>query len=51
MLHFFILYVPYAASLFSVSALSWVDWKAIVCLSAPVIFLDEVLKVSRLTSL
>eukprot|EP00208_Stichococcus_sp_RCC1054_P004292 CAMPEP_0206141516 /NCGR_PEP_ID=MMETSP1473-20131121/13205_1 /ASSEMBLY_ACC=CAM_ASM_001109 /TAXON_ID=1461547 /ORGANISM="Stichococcus sp, Strain RCC1054" /LENGTH=1055 /DNA_ID=CAMNT_0053536117 /DNA_START=143 /DNA_END=3310 /DNA_ORIENTATION=+ len=45
LLHFFILYVPWAATLFSVSALSWVDWKAIVCLSAPVVLLDEVLKV------
>ncbi len=40
-----ILYVPWAATLFSVTALSWADWSAVLWLSAPVILLDECLKV------
>lgn len=39
-----ILYVPWAAALFSVTALSWADWAAVLWLSAPVVLLDECLK-------
>lgn len=44
-LHFAILYFPWAAALFSVTALSWADWAAVMWLSAPVVLLDECLKV------
>lgn len=44
-LHAFILYVPWAAALFSVNALTGAEWGAILRLSAPVILLDELLKV------
>lgn len=44
-LHFMILYIPWAAALFSVTALSWADWGAVLWLSAPVVLLDECLKV------
>jgi Cation transporting ATPase, C-terminus len=44
-LHVMILYVPWAAALFSVTALSWADWAAVLWLSAPVVLLDECLKV------
>ena len=45
-LHAFILYVPGAALLFSVTPLSARDWQAITAMSAPVILLDEVLKLA-----
>ena len=45
-LHAFILYVPGAALLFSVTPLSARDWRAITAMSAPVILLDEVLKLA-----
>ena len=45
-LHSFILYVPWAALLFSVTPLDREEWAAILCLSFPVIILDEVLKVA-----
>lgn len=45
LLHMIILYVPWAAALFSVTSLSWNDWRAILWLSAPVVLLDECLKV------
>jgi magnesium-transporting ATPase (P-type) len=47
-LHCFILYVPAAASVFSVAPLSSAEWVAVLWLSFPVIILDECLKyVSR----
>ena len=47
-LHAFILYVPPAAVLFSVAPLSLGEWRAILALSAPVVLVDELLKlVSR----
>jgi len=45
-LHCFILYVPGAALLFSVTPLSARDWQTITAMSAPVILLDEVLKLA-----
>eukprot|EP00271_Cylindrocystis_brebissonii_P017538 TRINITY_DN4602_c0_g1_i1.p1 TRINITY_DN4602_c0_g1~~TRINITY_DN4602_c0_g1_i1.p1 ORF type:complete len:132 (-),score=12.95 TRINITY_DN4602_c0_g1_i1:144-539(-) len=51
LLHVLILYVPPLAAMFSVGPLSWAEWKAVICLSFPVIILDEVLKwVSRRTN-
>jgi magnesium-transporting ATPase (P-type) len=47
-LHLIILYVAPLATMFSVTALSWAEWKMVLWLSAPVILVDEVLKfVSR----
>ncbi|KAJ2900715.1 hypothetical protein IWW38_000390 [Coemansia aciculifera] len=43
-LHFAILYIPVFNTLFSVAPLGWVEWKAILCISAPIILVDEVLK-------
>ncbi|KIV94279.1 calcium-translocating P-type ATPase, SERCA-type [Exophiala mesophila] len=44
-LHFAILYVPILQSLFSIEPLTQAEWTAVVVISAPVIFLDEILKV------
>lgn len=44
LLHFIILYSPPLAMMFSVTALTWAEWKAILVLSFPVVLLDEVLK-------
>lgn len=44
-LHFAILYVPVLQNLFSIEPLTQTEWTAVVVISAPVIFLDEVLKV------
>ncbi|PHH78711.1 hypothetical protein CDD82_2894 [Ophiocordyceps australis] len=43
-LHFALLYVPLLQSLFAILPLNWAEWKAVLLLSAPVILLDEVLK-------
>ncbi|KAJ2744490.1 hypothetical protein GGI20_002928 [Coemansia sp. BCRC 34301] len=43
-LHFAILYIPFFNTLFSVAPLGLTEWKAIVCISAPIILVDEVLK-------
>ncbi len=43
-LHCFILYVPPAALMFSVTPLSAAEWGAVVWLSFPVILVDEFLK-------
>ena len=45
LLHIVILYIPPLAMLFSVTALAWAEWKAVLWFSFPVILLDEVLKV------
>lgn len=42
--HFAILYVPFLATLFGVTPLSWGEWKAVIAISAPVVLIDEVLK-------
>lgn len=44
-LHFALLYVPFLQSLFSILPLNWNEWKAVLIISAPVIFIDEFLKV------
>lgn len=43
-LHFALLYTPVLQSLFAILPLNWVEWKAVIIISAPVIILDEVLK-------
>lgn len=43
-LHFALLYIPFLQSLFSILPLNWNEWKAVLILSAPVVFIDEVLK-------
>ncbi|KAI9232383.1 MAG: calcium-transporting ATPase [Podila humilis] len=47
-LHFMILYVPFFSNLFMILPLNVEEWKAVVYISLPVIFIDELLKfVSR----
>ncbi|EGN95477.1 hypothetical protein SERLA73DRAFT_162342 [Serpula lacrymans var. lacrymans S7.3] len=43
-LHFAILYIPFFTTLFAITPLNWVEWKAVLYLSAPVLVIDEVLK-------
>jgi Ca2+ transporting ATPase len=47
-LHFAILYVPIFQTLFSISPLGWGEWKAVLAISAPVMY---VLPVRPLSSL
>ena len=48
-LHMVILYVPMFAGIFSVAPINWDEWMAVLCISLPVLLLDEVLKmISRL---
>ncbi|PVU99367.1 hypothetical protein BB559_000781 [Furculomyces boomerangus] len=44
LLHFCIIYIPTLQEIFMVGSLSWLQWEAVVWISAPVIFIDEVLK-------
>ncbi|KAG9323490.1 hypothetical protein KVV02_007815 [Mortierella alpina] len=43
-LHFMILYVPFFSNLFMILPLNVEEWKAVVYISLPVIFIDEILK-------
>ncbi|PNY28271.1 Calcium-transporting ATPase [Tolypocladium capitatum] len=43
-LHFALLYIPFLQGLFAILPLNLTEWKAVVILSAPVILLDEALK-------
>ncbi|EGE06037.1 calcium-transporting ATPase [Trichophyton equinum CBS 127.97] len=43
-LHFAILYIPFLQSLFNILPLNWLEWKAVLVISAPVIVIDELLK-------
>ncbi|KAG6013194.1 hypothetical protein E4U54_006996 [Claviceps lovelessii] len=43
-LHFGLLYIPVLQSLFAIVPLNVTEWKAVVIISAPVIILDEILK-------
>ena len=44
LLHFAVLYIPALAAIFGVTPLTTSDWLKVVCLSAPVIPLEEALK-------
>ncbi|KAK3149457.1 hypothetical protein QOZ80_3AG0217620 [Eleusine coracana subsp. coracana] len=44
LLHIAVLYIEPLSALFSVSPLSWAEWKIVLYLSFPVILIDEVLK-------
>jgi P-type Ca2+ transporter type 2A len=43
-LHFAILYTPFLQGLFSIVPLNWPEWQAVVLMSAPVMIIDEALK-------
>ncbi|KAI4288826.1 MAG: hypothetical protein L6R35_001911 [Caloplaca aegaea] len=43
-LHFALLYTPFLQGLFSIVPLNWDEWKAVLWISIPVIFIDEILK-------
>lgn len=43
-LHFLILYVDIMATIFQITPLNFTEWMAVLKFSAPVIFLDEILK-------
>jgi Ca2+ transporting ATPase len=43
-LHVAILYIPFFTALFQITPLNWVEWKAVLYFSLPVIAIDEVLK-------
>jgi Ca2+ transporting ATPase len=46
-LHFAILYTPILRSVFSIEALGWDEWYAVLWISAPVILIDEALKAAE----
>jgi len=48
-LHVAILYVPFLTSLFAIAPLDWIEWKAVLLLSAPVVLIDELLKLLTTT--
>ncbi|KAI9776351.1 MAG: hypothetical protein M1839_000431 [Geoglossum umbratile] len=43
-LHFALLYIPFLQGLFSIIPLNWNEWRAVLLISLPVIFIDEILK-------
>ncbi|KAJ5723044.1 hypothetical protein N7488_001079 [Penicillium malachiteum] len=43
-LHFAILYIPFLQTLFAILPLNWIEWQAVLAISAPVILIDEILK-------
>ncbi|KIM28813.1 hypothetical protein M408DRAFT_69132, partial [Serendipita vermifera MAFF 305830] len=43
-LHVGILYIPFFTNLFAINPLNWAEWKAVLFISFPVIFIDEGLK-------
>jgi Ca2+ transporting ATPase len=46
-LHFAILYTPFLQTLFSIEPLNATEWWAVVCVSIPVVLIDEVLKLAE----
>lgn len=47
-LHFSILYVPFLQGLFSILPLNWVEWKAVLAFSAPVLYVLSFLYIPSL---
>ena len=43
-LHFLLLYIPFLQSLFGIVPLNLNEWTAVLAISAPIILIDEVLK-------
>jgi len=43
-LHFILLYTPILQSIFGIVPLGWPEWQIVLGWSAPIIFIDEVLK-------
>lgn len=43
-LHFALLYTPILQGVFGIVPLNWAEWKIVLWWSAPIIFIDEVLK-------
>lgn len=49
-LHFMILYMPFFTDLFQILALNYDEWIAVLVISAPVVLIDELLKlISRIS--
>ncbi|KAM7194717.1 putative calcium P-type ATPase [Rhypophila sp. PSN 637] len=48
-LHFMLLYTPILQTLFSILPLNWAEWKAVLIISAPVVIIDEILKLIERT--
>ncbi|RPD65944.1 calcium-transporting ATPase [Lentinus tigrinus ALCF2SS1-7] len=48
-LHVAILYIPFFTTLFAIMPLNWTEWQAVLYLSAPVLLIDEVLKLVTAT--
>lgn len=48
-LHFGLLYTPVLQSVFGIVPLGWTEWKLVLAWSAPIIGIDEVLKLMERT--
>ncbi|EON69187.1 Ca2+ transporting ATPase, sarcoplasmic/endoplasmic reticulum [Coniosporium apollinis CBS 100218] len=48
-LHFALLYLPFLSNLFSIVSLNWNEWRAVLYISFPIIFMDEALKLVERT--
>lgn len=46
-LHFALLYTPILQSVFGIVPLGWGEWKIVLWWSAPIIFIDELLKLAE----
>lgn len=48
-LHFAIIYIPFFANVFQVTAIGWEEWKIVLIASFPIILIDEMLKFASRT--
>ena len=46
-LHFALLYTPFLQGIFGIVPLDWAGWKIVLVWSAPIIFIDEALKLAE----